>query len=194
MTPSEREATLSTRRLQGRPWHKPPHREGNGAFLISAACYEHRPHVGKSPERMSDFEAMLLSASAQGGAEAFAWCVLPNHYHSLILCEDIDPVMKEVGLLHGRTSHSWNGSDEARGRKVWCNLTERRMRTDRHFWATINYVHHNPVRHGYVSRWQDWPYSSAVSYLDRVGESEAVRVWREYHIDQYGKGWDDPSL
>jgi len=26
------------------------------------------------------------------------------------------------------------------------------MRNDAHFWATMNYVHHNPVPHGYVQR------------------------------------------
>ena len=194
MTAPERAMTLNIRRLHSRPWHKPPHGSGDGAFLISSACYEHQPHVGTCPERISDFEALLLAAMERATAEAVAWCVLPNHYHGLVICDDVERVMKEIGLLHGRTSHSWNGEDGTRGRKVWYNLTERRMRSDRHFWATINYVHHNPVRHGYVSHWQDWPYSSAVAYLEQVGQDEAARIWQSYPIDQYGKGWDDPSI
>ena len=34
------------------------------------------------------------------------------------------------------------------GRKVFFRAVERAMRSDRRFWATLNYVHHNPVHHG----------------------------------------------
>jgi putative transposase len=65
------------------------------------------------------------------------------------------------------------------------------MKSERHFWATINYIHHNPVKHGYVQHWQDWPFSSAAAYLESVGRKEAERVWHEYPITEYGKGWDE---
>ncbi len=58
----------------------------------------------------------------------------------------------------------------------------------------MNYVHHNPVHHGYAERWDAWPFSSANAYLDEVGRDEAARVWREYPLLDYGKGWDDPRL
>jgi len=68
------------------------------------------------------------------------------------------------------------------------------MRNDAHFWATLNYVHHNPVHHGYVGRWQDWPFSSAREYLEEMGKSRAEELWREYPILDYGKGWDDAEI
>ena len=71
---------------------------------------------------------------------------------------------------------------------------DRRIRSDEHFWATLNYVHHNPVRHGYVARWTDWPWSSAGEYLQATGRHEAARVWRAYSLLDYGAGWDDPEL
>jgi putative transposase len=52
------------------------------------------------------------------------------------------------------------------------------------------YVHHNPVHHGYVRRWQDWPWSSARQYLETVGPEEAKRIWLTYPILDYGKKWD----
>jgi putative transposase len=58
----------------------------------------------------------------------------------------------------------------------------------------MNYVHHNPVHHGYVKYWEEWPFSSARPYLDEVGKAEASRIWREFPLLDYGKGWDDPSL
>jgi putative transposase len=120
--------------------------------------------------------------------------VLPNHYHALVEAPNILGLFHELGLLHGRTSHAWNGEETARGRKVFFRAVERAMRSDRHFWATLNYVHHNPVHHGYVARWTDWPWSSATEYLAQTDPDEAKRVWCDYPIRDYGKGWDDPEL
>lgn len=53
-----------------------------------------------------------------------------------------------------------------------------------------NYVLHNAVRHGYVQRWQDWPYSNAEQYLEQVGRETAIRRWRAYPLYDYGNEWD----
>jgi putative transposase len=64
------------------------------------------------------------------------------------------------------------------------------IKSHRHFWASVNYIHHNPVKHGYINKWQDWPWSSAAEFLDRVGRSAAEKIWRQFPILDYGKGWD----
>ena len=81
-----------------------------------------------------------------------------------------------------------------RGRKVFFRAAERAMRSDRHVWATLNYIHNNPVRHGYVDRWLEWPWSSAREYLSQVGRDEAARIWQSFPIRDFGEGWDDPEL
>jgi len=68
---------------------------------------------------------------------------------------------------------------------------DRYMRSKRHKWATLNYVHHNPVKQGYVEKWNEWPWSSATAYLDSIGKEAAANIWEEYPILDYGKGWDD---
>jgi len=103
-------------------------------------------------------------------------------------------VLGELGRLHGRTAHTWNDQEQRRGRKVFFRAADRAMRSERHYWCTLNYVHHNPVRHGYVRRWTDWPWSSARAYLDAAGPDQAGKIWREYPLLDYGKGWDEPDL
>ncbi len=196
LTPQQREELLAWRRDRGYPWHSPPHRPNFGhlRFLISAACYEHRPHIGYSPERMDAFSGDLLAALAKGDSRVFAWCVLPNHYHALIETLDVLQLLRVLGLLHGRTSHAWNGEERTRGRKVFFRAADRAMRSDRHYWATLNYVHHNPVHHGYAERWTEWRWSSAAEYLAQTGTDEARRIWQAYPLGAYGKGWDEAAL
>jgi REP-associated tyrosine transposase len=191
MTLEERTQALELRRARHLPWHSPPHLDllGTRQYLISAACYEHHRIIGTSAERMTDCEQSLLELCHNFALAVYAWCLLPNHYH-LLMTDNIERVRHELGQFHGRSSHAWNGEDDARGRKVWYNCFERPIKSDRHFWATLNYVHHNPVHHGYVKHWRDWPWSSAAEFLEQVGRERAVEIWEKYPILDYGKKWD----
>jgi len=178
LTPKQREDLMAWRKHQGLPWHRPPHRSSEHTrYHVSAACYEHQPHIGFTRERIEKFCETLLNAFTSQGAQIHAWCVLPNHYHVLIETPKIVPTLTELSRTHGRTSHNWNGEEKQRGRQVWCGAVERYIRNNAHFWATMNYVHHNPVRHGYVTHWQEWPYSSATQYLSEMGDTFARQVW-----------------
>jgi len=194
MSQQERKEALASRKAGRHPWHAPPHHAGEGAYHLSAACYEHAPVIGASPQRMAEFEQELLETLRPACNDVYAWCVLPNHYHVLVDTGDLRGVSAAIGQLHGRSSFVWNGQDRSRGRKVWHRSTDRKIRSDRHFWATMNYVHHNPVHHGYVVRWEEWPFSSAQDFLQAVGRAEAVRLWKAHPILDYGKGWDDPNM
>lgn len=143
---------------------------------------------------MAEFEKELLETVTTLCAEIFAWNVLPNHYHVLVHAPDIEALLKGLGQLHGRTSFHWNGEDGERGRQVWHRAAETGIKSERHFFATLNYVLHNAVRHKYVQRWQDWPFSNAERYLADVGREEAERRWQEYPILDYGEDWDPPDL
>lgn len=192
MTVDEQERVLELRKARKLPWHSPPHLDFKIAkqYLISSSCSEHFPVIGKDPERMTECEAEVLKICENFSSRIYAWCILPNHYHLLLRTERISELRNALGKFHGRTSFQWNQSDGEQGRKVWYNCFERSMKSERHFWASLNYVHHNPVHHGYVKRWQDWPWSSAKQYLEKVGAEEAKRIWLMYPVLDYGKKWD----
>ena len=99
-------------------------------------------------------------------------------------------MLAALGKLHGRTSYEWNGAENLRGRKVWFRAFDRGIRSHRHFWASVNYVHNNPVKHGYVTKWQDWPWSSVPQYLEKVGIDTAQKLWTEFPVLDFGKTWD----
>jgi putative transposase len=192
MSESEKKTILCTRKRQGNPWHQPPHfLEGNETrFLLTAACYEHKSIIGQSLERLSHCEDELLKTCRQFSYEIHAWCILPNHYHILVNTDKIAELLHELGRWHGRSSRTWNLADATLGRKVWFRIVERTMRSERHFWATINYIHNNPIKHGYVNKWQEWPFSSAPQFIDTFGRDYTEKLWNAYPIDRYGDTWD----
>jgi putative transposase len=192
-TQEMRDEVLRRRKLLNRPWHGPPHFTGQqtSQYLITGTCYEHAPIIGTSIERLDDFTAQLQQTIESAHSVIHAWCVLPNHYHVLATTPDLPVLIASLGKLHGRMSFAWNGEDNARGRICWHRTTDRAMRSEAHFWTTVNYVHHNPVKHGHVSKWTDWPWSSAHDYLRETGRYQAARIWQAYPLLEYGTLWDE---
>jgi putative transposase len=192
MTEKQREDALAYRRTRRFPKHSPPHFdfENERQYIVTAACYEHLLIIGETVDRMNECEKGILEICEKFATDIYAWCVLPNHYHILLKTEQIKALRKQLGLFHGRMSFKWNGEDNARGRQVWHNCFERAMRSEGHFYASLNYVLHNPVHHGYCKRWRDWQWSNAKEYLQETGAETAAEIWREYPILDYGKKWD----
>jgi len=45
---------------------------------------------------------------------------------------------------------------------------DRNLSMPKAIWDMIYYIHHNPVEDGLCSRPEDWPWSSAITYVDRT--------------------------
>ena len=196
LTRDQRAEILNERLQHKRPPHSVPHFKSDSTtyYMVTAACFEHAPIIGQSPSRMTQFERELYELIDTACQQVFAWCVLPNHYHVLVDCADIDDLLKHFGLLHGRNSFYWNGEEDKRGRQVWCNAAETVMKSEGHFYASLNYVLNNAVHHRYVVKWTDWPYCNAVQYIESVGREKAIQIWKSYPLFDYGKDWDPPDF
>jgi putative transposase len=192
MNDREREYAAKIRYSRKFPKHSPPHfdEDGERQYLVTATCYEHAHIVGTSFDRMADCEEQVLEICGKFSSEVYAWCILPNHYHILLKTDDMKDLRKELGLFHGRSSFKWNGEDNSRGRQVWHNCFERAMKSERHFYASLNYVLNNAVRHGYAGSWQDWYWSNAKEYLEKMGKEKATEIWKDYPVLDYGAKWD----
>ena len=192
LTPEERHALVNERLSQGHPRHAPPHPyPTSGWFLLTAANYEHKPIMNR-PERRQQFQALLLEEYALLEAEKGSYVVLPNHYHVLAAVSSFEQVSQLCQRLHGRTSRLWNGEDGTTGkRRVWYRYADRRIRNERHYLRVLNYIHFNPVKHGYVDSPYDWPTSSVHWYVAKNGRKWLRSTWRRYPPLNMGKGWDD---
>ncbi|NQU20959.1 MAG: transposase [Candidatus Nealsonbacteria bacterium] len=190
MTPEERRAIVADRLNRGFPRHSPPHLEVPGEFrIVSGTCFEHRKLLN-SHKRLGWFEEQLLNAVAEVSAPYAAWCVLPNHYHVLVKIADMKVFSKCIGQLHGRSSFQMNRDDDTRGRQVWHRFQDRCMRSEGHYHTTLNYIHNNPRKHGYVEKWQDWPFSSVHWYLATKGRDWLRDLWLSHPVFDYGEKWD----
>jgi putative transposase len=193
LTEEQRQEVLAHRKAQGYPLHAPPHPYRKaGCYLLTAANYEH-VHIMESPERRTAFQNRLLSAFQEIKADIVGWVILGNHYHILAGVESLDEVSLVLKHLHGSSSYEWNKADGMQGkRRVWYKFADRMIRDDAHYYRALNYIHYNPVKHGYVEHASDWTWSSLSWYYEDQGSDWLREKWKTYPPEKdFGLGWDD---
>ena len=189
LTAAQKAEILHQRQSEAKPWHALPHLIADDqTYIITGTCYEHAAFL-HSAARRREWEDKLLALLEKAGAQTFAWCVLPNHYHVLARL-DLPVFGRAIGRLHNGTSTQWNREDQRARRKVWHSYCERALRSERHFYVSMNYIHANPVKHGLVQRAHDWATSSVHFYLETWGRQSLQEMWRDYPVLDYGKNWD----
>lgn len=150
LTPAQRADIVRERLAKGFPPHSPPHPiRDQTYYLLTAACYEHALHM-RLPKRRQQVLDLLFERFTMRGMEIRAWVVLPNHYHLLASVTDFDALGDLFRSTHGPTSRQWNLEDKTPGRKVWFRFADRAIRSERHYHTTLNYIHYNPVKHGWA--------------------------------------------
>ncbi|MCG8409428.1 MAG: hypothetical protein MI923_29840 [Phycisphaerales bacterium] len=116
--------------------------------------------------------------------QLFAFVIMPNHLHLIAGSDsDLQVIMRDFKRFTSRTIHgklvedgrktvlSWLAESaelarSARGEfSLWRpGFDPRAIYSHKVFKQKLDYLHHNPVRKGLVSRPQDWWYSSASFY------------------------------
>lgn len=111
--------------------------------------------------------------------DVLAMVLLPDHLHALwSLPPGDDQYSVRWGWIKREFSHQWLANDSAEQNRSALKRGQRRSVWQRPFWehsirdeadleAHFNYIHYNPVKHGYVERPRDWPWSSFQKWVDR---------------------------
>lgn len=162
--------------------HRPPHLYVDDAWYFMTASTFNKVHVLSSDEHFHLWANIFKELIAEFKVKLTAWVVLPNHYHFLFLPKlayDLGVFMKR---LNGRTSYELNSLDQKRGRTIWYSYWDTCIRGERDFWIRFNYIHNNPVKHGYVQNPGDWHFSSYRHYLRNDGEVWLKNCLRDFPI------------
>ncbi|HKY53109.1 MAG TPA: transposase [Anaerolineales bacterium] len=160
--------------------HRPPHLYVDDAWYFVTASTVDQARILASDEHLDLWVNIFKGLITEFKLKVAAWVVLANHYHFLFLPQrgyDLGIFMKR---FNGRTSYELNTLDKIRGRSVWYSYWDTCIRGERDFWTRFNYIHSNPVKHGYVQKPEDWHYSSYRYYLRTDGG-----VWLKNNLQDF---------
>jgi len=160
-------------------WHHAPvHKlDGRGAYMVTCGTLQKIP-ILTTPERLSDFQAMLFEYTGKFGWQVQAWAVMSNHYHWIGLSPEKEAVAQSMKVLvtqlHEVSAKHLNRLDGVTGRRVWCNYWESRITFQTSYLARLKYVHDNPAHHGVVMNAAAYAWCSR-AWLERTASHAFVK-------------------
>ncbi len=120
------------------------------------------------------YKALLAKSCAKAGTQVWAYCLMPNHVHLILIPSHEDGLRAALGETHRRYTSHVNAREGWRGH-LWQSRFASFPMDERWLLACARYVELNPVRAGLVRRPEDWAWSSAAAHLTGTSD-DLVRV------------------
>ena len=139
-----------------------------------------------------------------------AYCLMPNHFHLLVKIRTEEEISitfpkfqtleklefdkfisKQFSNLFSSYTQSFNKVYKRKGSLFIKNFKRKPIKSDSYFTSVIQYIHRNPVHHGFCANIEDWNWSSYHSLISQKAtllEKQEIMDWfenKEYFIDAH---------
>ena len=99
--------------------------------------------------------------------DLIAWCIMPNHIHVLMKSKlSLAKIVQSWRSYTGRWAMKHNEELDLgipdKAKRFWMrDYWDRFIRSEKHYYTVIGYIHQNPVEAGLCDKVKDWKMSSA---------------------------------
>ena len=164
--------------------HAPPHRFIAGSTYMITGGTLYKQHFFAKGQSLKILETLLFETAKSFGWTLEAWALLSDHYHLIAIAEEAARELSRwIQRLHSLSSEAINGIDGCRGRQVWYQYWDKCLTFEASYWARLNYVTNNPVKHGLVDTALNYPFCSATS-IELWWPSAMRRKLKSFKYDQ----------
>jgi len=101
--------------------------------------------------------------------DIFSIVIIPNHIHMIIKPEKINEYPKIIGQIKKNFTQK-SGIEYEKNNNRESNIWQRRywehtIQDENDLYRHLDYIHFNPIKHGYVNCAKDWEYSSFSKFV-----------------------------
>lgn len=133
------------------------------------------------------YRRLLAEGCRAAGVAVWAYCLMPNHVHLILVPARADGLRAALGEAHRRYTRMVNFRQGWRG-YLWQGRFASFPMDEHHLLAAARYVELNPLRARLVGAAADWPWSSAQAHLAGRDDGlvdvkpllELVGDWRDF--------------
>ena len=130
----------------------------------------YRQNVFEDDEDRLSYLSWIGDYSKKYNLSIFAYCLMDNHVHFIVIPREEDSLAKVFSISHMRYSQYFNKKKNASGH-LWQGRFYSCVMDEGYLTAALRYVERNPVRAGIVRKPWRWKWSSAGIH---VGQEEGV--------------------
>ncbi len=134
-----------------------------GATFFFTVVTHNRQTIFKSIENIRIFRKVVNNVRSELPFEEIACVIMHDHIHSIWRLPKTDnDFSKRWGITKARfTKFLCHRSADFLDKKIWQQrFWEHEIRDVEDLNNHLDYLHYNPVKHSYVDKVSDWPYSS----------------------------------
>jgi putative transposase len=107
---------------------------------------------------------LMSEAVATSDTEIWAYCLMPNHVHLVMVPGDEDGLRSVLGEAHRHYTRYINFREGWRGH-LWQERFHSFVMDEQYLLATVRYVERNPVAARLCRHPSEWPWSSAAAHI-----------------------------
>jgi len=112
----------------------------------------------------ASYKSLMAEWCDARGVEVWAYCLMPNHVHLIVVPSTERALRAAIGEAHRRYTVMVNVRQGWKG-CLWQGRFASFPMAPGHLFNGARYIELNPVRAGLVKRPEDWPHSSARAHL-----------------------------
>jgi putative transposase len=117
------------------------------------------------------YRDLLAEQARRAGVEVWAYCLMPNHVHLILVPATAGALGPAVGEAHRRYTNFINARGRWSGHLFQSRFSSVAM-DEAHLMAAVRYVSLNPVRARLAAKARDWRWSSVRAHL--AGADDAL--------------------
>ena len=139
-----------------------------GTYFITAVTHHRHPIFAQASE-IERLRATMRLVKDQHPFIMLAYVFLHEHFHFLIRLGHTTDISKVMHSIKRNYTVNYKAARGDNGRvTLWQHgFWDHVIRSERDFKNHMDYIHYNPVRHGYVTRPEDYLHSSYMEYVRR---------------------------
>jgi len=138
----------------------------NHKYFITIVTYKRKPILNDS-KIINILKYSITKVMEKYPFTIDALVVLPDHLHMLIQMPSEDSNhSKRIRLI--KTHFTKKIIPTLNTNQIWQpRYWEHCIRNECDYFQYLDYIHYNPVKHGYVSLPSEWPYSSLIKWIKK---------------------------
>jgi len=108
---------------------------------------------------------LIAEFCKKANTEVWAYCLMPNHVHFVMVPKAEDGLRAAIGEAHRRYTLKINQREQWRGH-LWQERFHSFAMDEYHLLSAVKYIELNPVTSNLCARPEQWPWSSANAHLE----------------------------
>jgi putative transposase len=120
-----------------------------------------KKHLFRGNKSLTILQDTLFEVASAYNWLLQTWAVFSNHYHFIAKSPDDAKSLKPmIQRFHSQSARQLNDLDNTSNRNVWFQYWDTCLTYERSYYARLNYVNNNPVKHSLVKNAEQYPFCS----------------------------------